>query len=41
MENDFVSRFKYVRIQGQELVENTMYALQKEKIGVYNKCLTK
>lgn len=26
MANDFVSRFKYLRIQGRELFENTMYA---------------
>lgn len=24
--NNFVSRFKYIRIQGRELIENTMYA---------------
>ena len=30
---DFVSRFKYVRIQGRELVENTMYAA-----GIFSMC---
>ena len=33
MEKDIISRFKYVRIQGQELAENTMYAR-----GVFSMC---
>ena len=33
MEKDLISRFKYVRIQGQELAENTMYAR-----GVFSMC---
>lgn len=30
---DFTEKFKYIRIQGQELVENTMYAA-----GVFSMC---
>lgn len=33
MDKDIVSRFKYVRIQGQELAENTMYAK-----GIFSMC---
>ncbi len=33
MNNDIISRFKYVRIQGQELAENTMYAR-----GIFSMC---
>lgn len=33
MAKDFISRFKYVRIQGQELAENTMFAT-----GVFSMC---
>ena len=33
MEKSLISRFKYVRIQGQELAENTMYAK-----GVFSMC---
>ena len=33
MDKDLVSRFKYVRIQGQELAENTMYAK-----GIFSMC---
>lgn len=33
MDKDIISRFKYVRIQGQELAENTMYAK-----GIFSMC---
>ncbi len=33
MERNIVSRFKYVRIQGQELAENTMFAR-----GIFSMC---
>ena len=33
MQKDIISRFKYVRIQGQELAENTMYAK-----GIFSMC---
>ena len=33
MEKNIVSRFKYVRIQGQELAENTMFAR-----GIFSMC---
>lgn len=33
MDNNITSRFKYVRIQGQELAENTMYAR-----GIFSMC---
>jgi len=33
MKKNIVSRFKYVRIQGQELAENTMYAR-----GIFSMC---
>ena len=33
MEKNIISRFKYVRIQGQELAENTMFAR-----GVFSMC---
>ena len=33
MDKNIVSRFKYVRIQGQELAENTMYAR-----GIFSMC---
>lgn len=33
LNKDLISRFKYVRIQGQELAENTMYAK-----GIFSMC---
>ena len=33
MDKNIISRFKYVRIQGQELAENTMYAK-----GIFSMC---